>query len=247
VKLRDRDLIRTLERSARRQRERSFDPVSTREGYDRWSAVYDATDNPLITLEERELPGLLGDLSGLDTVDIGCGTGRWTERLVTAGARVTAVDFSFGMLAKARERLAHESVHFVEHDLAVAFPFADERFDLVLSALVLEHIAELAPFFGELARVCRRGGRVALSAMHPAMLLLGCQAEFNDPQTNRDVRPRSFAHQISDFVMAAHRAGLDVELVREHEIDEQLREVSAKAAKWAGWPLLLIMIFERPA
>jgi malonyl-CoA O-methyltransferase len=243
MKLRHDDLARTIDRSARRRRERRFDRLPTREAYDRWALVYDQQDNPLIALEERELPSLLGDLSGLDVLDVGCGTGRWTARLVAAGARVTGLDFSRDMLARARERVGAEGVSLIEHDLALPLPFDDRSYDLVLSALVLEHIGDLQLLFHELARVCRPGGRVVLSAMHPAMMLLDCQAEFCDSRTGRDVRPVSLAHQVSDFVMAALGAGLTVEHVSEHEVDEDLQRRSQCAVKFAGWPLLLLLIF----
>src|SRR2546427_13077975 len=76
--------------------------LSTREGYDRWAMIYDDEDNPLIMLEERHLPGLLGDVHGLDVVDLGCGTGRHSVRLIAAGARVTAGGFRDGVGGKAR-------------------------------------------------------------------------------------------------------------------------------------------------
>jgi ubiquinone/menaquinone biosynthesis C-methylase UbiE len=197
----------------------------------------------LIALEERELPGLLGDLSGLDVLDVGCGTGRWTARLVASGARVTGIDFSRGMLARARQRVGADQVSLVEHDLGLPLPLGDGSYDLILSALVMEHVGDLRPLFHELARVCRPAARVVVSEMHPAMMLLDCQAEFRDPRTGRDVRPVSHAHPVSDFVMAALGAGLTVEHLSEHEVDEDLQRRSSRAAKFAGWPLLLLLIF----
>ncbi len=47
--------------------------LPTREGYDRWSEIYDDEDNPLLVLEERYLPDLLGDVAGLALVDLGSG------------------------------------------------------------------------------------------------------------------------------------------------------------------------------
>ncbi|MBI4578804.1 MAG: hypothetical protein HY718_03825, partial [Planctomycetes bacterium] len=54
--------------------------LPTREGYDRWSSIYDGEDNPLIELEEPIVAGLLGDVHGLEVADIGCGTGRHALR-----------------------------------------------------------------------------------------------------------------------------------------------------------------------
>src|SRR5262245_24425976 len=91
--------------------------LSTREGYDRWAEIYDRDGNPLTALEEPELDRLLGDVAGLDVVDVGCGTGRHALRLAARGANVTAVDFSEGMLAQAREKEGAERVHWLVHDL----------------------------------------------------------------------------------------------------------------------------------
>ena len=44
--------------------------LPTREGYDRWAAVYDDDGNPLIALEEPQVDRLLGDVSGLAIADI---------------------------------------------------------------------------------------------------------------------------------------------------------------------------------
>jgi ubiquinone/menaquinone biosynthesis C-methylase UbiE len=215
--------------------------LSTKEGYDRWATIYDDEDNPLIMLEERHLSGLLGDVHDLDVVDLGCGTGRHAVRLVAAGARVTAVDFSDGMVAKACRKQGWEQVQFIVHDLTQGLPFPARSFDRVLSCLVLDHLSDLPAFFAECRRVCRPEGFVLVSLFHPALLLRGLQARFIDPITGRDVRPASYRNQISDYVMGAVRSGLTLEHMSEHAVDEELATRSPRSAKYQGWPLLLLM------
>ena len=130
--------------------------VPTRDGYDRWSDVYDGDGNPLVLLEEPHVARLLGDVRGLSVLDVGCGTGRHALRLAEQGARVTGVDFSAGMLGKARQKPGAERVTFVEHNITASLPFAPASFDRVLSCLVLDHVPDVKAFFAELRRVCRR-------------------------------------------------------------------------------------------
>ncbi len=217
------------------------DIVATREGYDRWASIYDGEDNPLIALEEPQVDALLGPVHGLAVGDIGAGTGRHALRLAAAGARVTAVDFSAGMLTKARAKPGAERITFIAHDLQQPWPLADEAFDRVVCGLVLEHVANLDFFFGELGRVCRPDGLIVVSAMHPAMMLRGITARFTDPATGRETRPRSHDHQIGDFVMAAIQAGLHLDHLGEHAVDEALAGRMPRARKYLGWPMLLMM------
>jgi SAM-dependent methyltransferase len=219
----------------------AIDHLPTREGYDRWAAIYDGEENPLVSLEESLLGGLLGDVGGLDALDVGCGTGRHALRLAANGARVQAVDFSEEMLARARAKPGAEAVTFRAHDLARPLPFADRSFDRVLCGLVLDHIADLEGLFREMGRVCRPTGWVVASVMHPAMMLRGVQARFTDPQTGRETRPASCPHQLSDYVMAAVRAGLVLDHLSEHAVDEELAARVARARKHLGWPLLVLM------
>ena len=216
--------------------------LPTRDGYDRWAEIYDGEGNPLVELEEPEMDGRLGPVSGLDLLDVGCGTGRHAVRLAGRGARVVAIDFSAGMLARAREKPGAERVRFVEHDLAAPLPFESGSFDRVVCGLVLDHILALLPFLGELGRVCRPPGWVVCSVMHPAMMLKGVQARFVDPTTGRETRPQSAAHQFSDYVMAATRAGLRIGDLSEHVATDELARRVPRAARYIGWPLLFMMV-----
>jgi malonyl-CoA O-methyltransferase len=217
------------------------DPLATvRTGYDRWAAVYDHDANPLQALEDPAVRAAVGDPRGLTTLDLGCGTGRHALWLAAAGARVTALDFSEGMLAEARKKPGAESIRFSAHDLHHPLPFAAE-FDLVVSGLVLEHLRELAPFFTEARRVLRPGGRAVVSAMHPAMFLRGSQARFTDPGSGEIIQPGSVPHSISDFVMAALRAGFQINNLTEHAPTADFAVNYPRAQIYIDWPMLVVM------
>jgi len=155
---------------------------------------------------------------------------------------VTAVDFSDEMLAKARAKPGTEGIRFVTHDVLRPLPFADRSFDRVLSAMVLEHVPvrELASFFRELARVARADGLIVVTAMHPSMFLRGRSASFRDESGN-DVRPRSYQATLSDYVMGAVDARLEIRALLERAVDETLVARFPRAAQSLGWPALFVM------
>lgn len=215
--------------------------VSTQTGYDRWSEIYDEEFNALVQLEEPAVRARLGDVAGLDVIDLGSGTGRHAVWLVEHRANVTAVEFSQGMIAKARAKPGWDRVRLVDHDLTTPVPLPDASFDRVLNCLVLDHIFDLPHVFAEFRRLCRPDGFIVTSIMHPAMMLRGVQAHFTDPRTGDDIHPRSAPNQISDYVLAALGVGLQIEHMSEHAVDEQLAARSPRAAKYLGWPLLLLM------
>jgi malonyl-CoA O-methyltransferase len=217
-------------------------PLSNvRQGYDRWAAIYDSDGNPLQALEGPIVRAAIGDPRGLEVLDLGCGTGRHTLWLAESGAHVTAIDFSENMLAEARRKRGVERVRFRRHDLHEPLPFAAGQFDLAVSGLVLEHLRELAPFFTEMRRVLKPRGRAVVSAMHPAMFLKGSQARFTDPSTGELVRPGSMQYSVSEFVMSAVRAGLVLNHLREFAPTDTLAASHPRAAKYVGWPMLLVM------
>jgi malonyl-CoA O-methyltransferase len=214
---------------------------SVRGGYDRWSAIYDHDKNPLQALEEPIVKRAVGDPRGLAVLDLGCGTGRHALWLAAAGAMVTAVDFSEGMLAEARRKPGADQVHWLCHDIHSPLPFAAGEFDLVVNGLVLEHMRELGGVFAEMRRVLKPAGRAVVSAMHPAMFLRGSQARFTDPTSGELVQPDSIAHSISDFVMAARRAGLRLTSIEEFSSDTDFAARYPRAEKYIGWPMLVVM------
>ena len=221
--------------------------LPTREAYDLWAEVYDRDGNPLIALEERHIGALIGEVAGLTVADVGCGTGRHALRLAAAGARVTALDFSPGMLAVAQAKPGAERVRFMRHDVTAPLPFENGTIDRVLCCLVLEHVVDLTGLCRELGRVCAPRGRgaIVISAMHPAMMERGVQARFYDPRTGERTQPASRPYAISDYVRAAREAGLTVERLEEHAVDESLAAAYPRGARYLGWPMLLLMKLSR--
>ncbi len=216
--------------------------LPTADAYDAWSEIYESDGNPLTLLEEPLVEALLGPARGLRVADVGCGTGRYAIPLAAQGAEVTALDFSSGMLERAAQKPGAERVHFVAHDLGrLPWPLPSASFDRALSCLVLEHIEDLDAFFGELRRITHPRGTAVVTAMHPAMMLIGKQASFRDPVTGDKKFPKSHPHQVSDIVMAAVRSGWHLEHLGEHAIDEDFAARVPRAAKYRGWLMLLTM------
>jgi SAM-dependent methyltransferase len=94
----------------------------------------------------------LGDLSGKQVLDVGCGSGRYAVAAAERGADVVAIDLSPAMLALARRRAGDRGVsdrcRFVESDFD-GFQ-ADVPFDIVLMISVLEYREKVRP---DLARL----------------------------------------------------------------------------------------------
>ena len=102
-----------------------------------------------------------------DGLDVGCGTGVLAARLAARGFSMTGLDPSEGMLEVMRAD--HPGVEAVRGS-GDALPFADARFDLVLTVAALHHIAApeaVRATLGEMVRVCRPGGRIVVWDHNP--------------------------------------------------------------------------------
>ena len=184
---------------------------------------------------------LVGDVRGLTVLDLGCGTGRHALGLATGGAKVHALDFSPAMLERARRKAEGMNVVFQVYDLTTPLPFAAASFDGIVCGLVVDHIADLAAFFREMRRVCRPTGWAVVSVIHPAMTLRGVRARFRDGASGLEVRPASCSHQLTDYVLAAARAGFTFDHLSEQVVDDELARRVERARRYVGWPLLFLM------
>ena len=100
--------------------------------------------------------------AGLRWIDIGCGTGAFTELLIErcAPAEIHGIDPSEGQLAFARTRRGARLAKFHQGD-AMALPFSAGSFDATVMALVLVFVSDPAKSVREMVRVTGPGGTVA--------------------------------------------------------------------------------------
>lgn len=172
--------------------------VSVQEGYARWAPVYDQSPNPLLALEERYLQPLLPPLAGKRVLDLACGTGRWSSRLLARGAgAVVGVDVSPAMLAVANRKPD------LKGRLAVAdccdLPFRDGVFDLVLYSFALGHIQDVRRVAREVARVTTENADVYVSDLHPSAHAQGWKTAFRDRRGPVEIAtwPQSLEEQLA--------------------------------------------------
>jgi SAM-dependent methyltransferase len=145
--------------------------ISAHDGYALWADSWDATPSPIVALEERMLLPWIARLQPGCVIDIGCGTGRWMERLSAIG-----IDASPAMLSVAarkpglRGRLSAGD--------AAALPFAGGCADSALCTLTLGHVPDRAAALREVIRILKPGGSFLLTDFHPAAVARGWRRTF---------------------------------------------------------------------
>jgi len=173
--------------------------VDTQQGYATWAPWYDEPGNQLLDIEGPIVRGILDGLPVGVAVDAACGTGRHGLHLAAGGHRVIGVDSSAEMLAIARAKLPEGDWRSGDlHDL----PVANADADLVVCALALTHVPDLAPVFAEFARVLRPGGHLVLSDARTLVEGIGRPMLMRDAQ-GRAALMRWWDHRTSAYLAAA--------------------------------------------
>lgn len=117
-------------------------------------------------IDRPAMLALIGDVAGLDVLDVGCGSGFYSAAMAERGGRVTGIDGSASVLRHA-EKAVGDRATLLRHDLEQPLPFADASFDLAVMALVYSHVYDREQLLRELRRVLRPGARLLVSTTHP--------------------------------------------------------------------------------
>ena len=137
---------------------------------------------------ESEL-GILGDVKGLDVVELGCGTAYFSSWLARRGARPVGVDVTPAQLDTARRLQGETGLEFpLIESGAEDVPLADASFDLALSEYGASIWCDPRRWIPEAHRLLRPGGRLVFMCETPLVLL--CAVDVPDTTTDTLQRPQ---------------------------------------------------------
>ena len=128
------------------------------------SAPFTEIEQGIASMHE-ELVAALEPRPGERWLDVGCGTGAVALRAARAGAEVVGSDLAPGLIETAKRRAAAEGLDVTfEVGDCEALPYDDASFDVVASSVGVIFAPDHAAVASELARVCRPGGRLGVTA-----------------------------------------------------------------------------------
>jgi ubiquinone/menaquinone biosynthesis C-methylase UbiE len=180
--------------------------VATQDGYRGWAPFYDSPGNQLIDIEQPIVQEILAELPVGVALDAACGTGRHAAYLAERGHQVIGVDSSPEMLKVARGKLPDADFH--EADLC-RLPLPNCAVDLVVCALALTHVPDLARVLTEFARVLRPGGHLVISDSRGVVDGVGLPMPSVDAEGRRGCMP-VWQRRASDYLAAALPLGFEV-------------------------------------
>jgi len=152
--------------------------MNVKQAYNIWADQYDTNQNKTRDLEAFSLRNTLKNIAFDTCLEIGCGTGKNTEWLAKKAKRVTSVDLSEEMLAKAKAKIKSGNVEFQQADITGDWTFVQSSYDLITFSLVLEHIENLEDIFRKASQVISPGGYVYIGELHPFKQYSGSKARF---------------------------------------------------------------------
>ncbi len=166
-------------------------------------------------------------LSGEDTVlDVACGAGMVACAFATIARQVTGVDLTPAMLDQARwlaQRCGLTNLFWRQGDIE-SLPFPDDNYSVVVSRYAFHHLLNPDIVLGEMARVCKPGGRILIADGCPPPEKADAYNHFEklfDPSHHR-------ALTLEEFLSLIQAAGLQNIRLAHYKMEMELeRHLSA--------------------
>ena len=200
--------------------------------YNNWAYQYDNNINATRDLDKTVTKKYLSNIDFFKVLELGCGSGKNTEWLITKADKLVGLDFSKNMLNLARKKIKSEKVTFINTDINKNWPVNDNSFDLGTINLTLEHIEILDHIFNSLFMKLTQGGKCFVCELHPKKQLAGSRAQFEE--NGKEVVLDTFQHSEQDYILNAEKAGFKL-LAKEDWYDNE-KDI----------PRLISFLFEKP-
>lgn len=195
--------------------------------YSVWAKEYDDYPNLIVFLEEKVSSKFIGNVRGKNVLDFGCGTGRYSLPLAKKGANVTAVDFNNAMLkiAKQKAKKAKVKIKFKEADITKYT--SDEKFDLIISMLVQDHIKDLKKSVDVINKASKIGTKVVISNIHPDLIY----KDYN-PKTGKGqgylikgYKTDQYYHPLSEYLNLFLKKGFTLTKIQNLYFDKKYQNI----------------------
>ncbi len=236
--------------------------LRNRTEWDQWAADYAAAGlhgwaeaEPswgIWSVPEEQLKVLPSDLTGTDSLELGCGTGYVSAWLARLGARPVGLDNSAAQLATAAALRERFGLWFpLIHGNAEQIPCADATFDLVISEYGASIWCDPYAWIPEAARVLRPGGQL-IFLVNSVQLILTVPEEDDLPATESLQRPFFGMHRFQwlgadsvefhlghgDMIRLLRRCGFEVEdLIEIQPAPDATTRHTLASLEWARqWP-----------
>lgn len=203
------------------------------EAYNHWAEIYDSNKNKTRDLDKKATQQTLQKIDFETVVELGCGTGKNTEWLVLKAKSVTAMDFSEGMLAKAKAKINSPKAQFRQADVTQNWNIPKESTDLITCNLILEHIEDLETVFQQAFQTLKKGGHFFVCELHPFKQYMGSKARYENENGEVEVL-EVYTHHISEFIDTAESCGFSLK-----ELKEWFDEDNAE------FPRLISLVFKK--
>jgi SAM-dependent methyltransferase len=222
---------------------RGYPTLDVRSGYREWSATYEETVPRALDLELLEALAEPRWASFGEVADLGCGTGRTASWLRSRGVElIDGVDLTPEMLDRARSRGLYRRL--VEADVA-ATGLQGGVYDLVVTSLVDDHLADVGPLYAEAARLARPAGSYVLAGFHPQFIMAsGMPTHFDGPD-GEPVAIETYVHPLSEHVSAALDAGWELREMRERLVDDALLALKPGWEPLLGQPVAFAFVWRK--
>ena len=188
-------------------------------------------DSPNETLEKPVFDELMGNLTNLHILDLGCGNAAFGLEALQQGCHsYVGIDGSTKMVEAAKEQLAGTLGKVVCATIEM-WDYPSEQFDLVTSRLALHYIPEIEPVLAKVYHSLIAGGRFIFSIEHP--VITSCDRGWQTGGPRQDwvvdnyfeTGPRltnwmggeviKYHHTVEDYFAALRAAGFMVDELRE--------------------------------
>ena len=201
--------------------------------YDIWAEQYDTNNNRTRDLDIKATKQTLSKYSFNSVLELGCGTGKNTQWLLTKASYVLGIDFSKEMLKIAEKKINDERFEYKKADINNKWGIKNKKFDLITSSLTLEHIRNLNHIFTQAHTQLKDNGLFFLCELHPFKQYTGTKAQYETINGNEELEV--YTHHTSEYIECAKKNGFKL-----IEINEWFDDVAKKAI-----PRLISIVFKK--